>query len=110
MSENIKLNKQVYNKNQYVKVINTSFTQLIPTPVIEPALIVPTLQDFFNNYNSLFFQIPKFGDTNSHQYIINTSSNYIGENQDNETIQALIDEITQLREENLNLQQQLFAI
>jgi hypothetical protein len=108
--EIVNLNKQVYNKNQYVKVINTSFTQLIPTPVIEPALIVPTLQDFFNNYNSLFFQIPKFGDTNSHQYIINTSSNYIGENQDNETIQALIDEITQLREENLNLQQQLFAI
>ena len=108
--EIVNLNKQVYNKNQYVKVINTSFTQLIPTPVIEPALIVPTLQDFFNNYNSLFFQIPKFVDTNSHQYIINTSSNYIGENQDNETIQALIDEITQVREENLNLQQQLFAI
>ena len=53
--EIVNLNKQVYNKNQYVKVINTSFTQLIPTPVIEPALIVPTLQDFFNNYNSLFF-------------------------------------------------------
>jgi hypothetical protein len=44
--EIVNLNKQVYNKNQYVKVINTSFTQLIPTPVIEPALIVPTLQDF----------------------------------------------------------------
>ena len=104
------LNKQVYNKNQYVKVIDTSFTQLIPTPIVEPVLAVPTLQEFFDNYNSLFFQIPKFGDTNSHQYIINTSGTYIGETQDNDTIQALIDEITQLRQENLDLQQQLFSI
>jgi len=28
MSENINLNKQVYNKGDYQKVINTSFTQL----------------------------------------------------------------------------------
>ena len=28
MSENIKLNKQVYNKNDYQKIIDTSFKQL----------------------------------------------------------------------------------
>ena len=112
--EIISLNKTEYNKNQYQKVIDTSFTQLIPTQTSTSASVVlPTISvaDFFQNYQQIFFQIPKFGNTNSHEYLIKTSQEYIGSSNtiNDETIQALIDEISQLRQENLTLQQQLIS-
>ena len=111
MAEQINLNKTVYSKTQYERVIDTSFTQLIEPQITSP-LIIPSISisEFFQNYQQIFFQIPKFGNTNSHEYLIKTSQEYIGDinNTDTDTIQALIDEITQLRQENLDLQQQIF--
>jgi hypothetical protein len=108
--EQINLSKTVYNKNQYEKVIDTSFTQLIEPEVI-PVEITPTISvaEFFQNYQSLFFEIPKFGNVNSHEYLIKTSQQYAGDFQNDDTIQALIEEITQLRQENLELQQQILG-
>ena len=109
MSQQIKLTKQVYDKNQYQKVIDTSFTQLVQPAVITGSAL-PTVNQFFDYYNQLFFDIPKFGETNSHEYLIKTSQEYIGiSNVVNDEIQALIDEITELRQENLDLQQQLLS-
>lgn len=110
MSETVFLNKQVYAKNQYERVIDTSFTQLVQPQVtssIGPTITVP---EFFQNYQDIFFLIPKFGETNSHEYLIKTSQAYIGDTTlEDPTIQALIDEITSLRQENLDLQQQLIS-
>lgn len=108
--EIITLIKPVYNKNQYQKVIDTSFTQLIQPQVIT-SIIAPSISisEFFTNYQTLFFEIPKFGDINSHEYLIKTSQEYAGDFSNNDTIQALLEEITQLRQENLDLQQQLLG-
>ena len=110
--EIITLTNTVYNKNQYQKVIDTSFTQLVQ-PQVTSSAIIPTVSvaEFFQNYQQIFFQIPKFGNTNSHEYLIKTSQEYIGSSNTiaDDTIQALIDEITQLRQENLTLQQQLIS-
>lgn len=107
--EQINLNKQVYDKNQYQKVIDTSFTQLL-SPVsssLSSSLPTITVDQFFQYYQDLFYSIPKLGDTNSHEYLIKTSTEYIGGSQQtNDTIQALIEEVTSLRQENLSLQQQ----
>ena len=98
----------VFAKNQYNTVIDTTFTELIqpqsqdPT---QPATI--TVAEFFDYYDSLFFEIPKFGETNSHEYLIKTSSEYVQAEFTDSTIQALLDEITQLRDENIQLTQQL---
>jgi hypothetical protein len=107
----ITLNKEVLNKNQYQKVIDTSFTQLVqPTPVTPESIPSISVAEFFNNYQEIFFQIPKFGDINSYEYLIKTSQEYIGSNQlTDDTIQALIEEVTQLRQENLDLQQQIIT-
>lgn len=104
----VTLQKQELDKNQYEKVINTTFSQLVPAPTANAALATPSVGEFFQYYQSLFFQIPKLGATNSHQYLIQTSGEYVGDTgvQD-DTINALIDEITQLRQENLDLQLQL---
>ena len=104
--ERIRLRKQVYAKSAVDNVINTEFTQLTPPAIIVEEARPPNVEEFFIQYNTLFFNIPKFGSTNSHEYLVKTSSEYINATQTNETIQALIEEITQLRQENLDLQRQ----
>ncbi len=103
--EKINLIKQVYPKNEVNNVINTNFTEFI-LPTTQSAVIV-SVDEFFSQYQTLFYQIPKFGETNSHEYLIKTSGEYIGiTTPTSETIQALIDEINTLRQENLQLQTQ----
>ena len=110
MAQQVKLTKQVYDKNQYQKVIDTSFTQLVQPVTTPTGSGLPTVNQFFDYYNQLFFDIPKLGETNSHEYLIKTSTEYIGASAlANDELQALVDEITQLRQENLELQQQLLS-
>lgn len=111
MSEKISISKQVYEKQQYRQVIDTSFTEL--TPNTPPTTITPlaiTVNEFFQQYSEIFFQIPKEGETNSHQYLVQQSSEYIGGAGVNQDILALQQEITSLREENLQLQEQLLNL
>lgn len=106
MSQQIKLTKQVYDKNQYQKVIDTSFNQLVQPTSINTGSVLPSIDEFFTYYNQLFFDIPKFGETNSHEYLIKTSQEYIGQSLVNEEIQALTAEITNLRQQLLDVTQQ----
>jgi hypothetical protein len=95
------------SKIQYQEVIDTSFTQLVPpTPIIDEVLNVPTIDEFFQNYEQLFFEIPKFGEINSHEYLIKTSQAYIGSAVVNDEIVLLQQEITQLRRQLIELQTQ----
>jgi hypothetical protein len=110
MAETITLIKQVFAKSQYERVIDTSFTQLLqPSPTSSVVLPTVSVTEFFQNYQQLFFVIPKFGDTESHEYLIKTSQEYVGSFNNDDTIQALVEEITNLRQENLTLQQQLLT-
>jgi len=113
MNSVVDLSKQVFEKQQYQQVIDTSFTQLAVggvSPTATTAIPLPTIQEFFDNYAQLFYQIPKTGEVNSHQYLVNQSSAYIGGESINEEITALLVEVTALRQENLQLQQQLVVI
>lgn len=99
----INVQKLVYNRD-YRKVLNSQFSQLIK-PVEENTDINPTVDDLFNLYNSLFYQIPKSGDTNSHQYIIDRSSDYLGLSQTD--INGLLAEITALRQQLVDANNQI---
>lgn len=106
MSEQVQLNKTVYGKITYPNVINTEFTQLIRTaPETDTGGI--TIDEFFQAYNDLFFEIPIDGEFNSHLELIKRSTEYVGVNQTSDEVEALLTEINQLRLENLQLQQQL---
>ena len=107
MSQEIKLNKRVYNKDIYLKTIDTSFSQLGQRTIQEVIDSEPTIEEFFELYNQLFFDIPENGDNNSHESLIKRSSEYINFSSDSSEIQALQDEISQLRQELLNTQTQL---
>ena len=102
----VNLNKESYNKNQYQRVIDTSFTQLVQPPPVTPESIPSiSVAEFFTNYQEIFFQIPKFGEINSHEYLIKTSGAYIeSTSPTNSTVQALIEEVNTLRQQNLELQ------
>ena len=105
MSEKVNLNKTVYSKNQYKKIFDTEFSSLSqPTPVQEQIEEQPNINDFFTLYNELFFIIPKTGETNSHQFLIQQSSEYINFEPNFAEIEALQKEIAQLRQDLLEEQ------
>ena len=110
--DTINLNKKVYAKNQYERVIDTKFSQLAtsvtPSSQVDNTAIL--IREFFQMYNDLFFQIPKEGEINSHEYLVKTSSEYINFTPVNEDIQALIDEINILQQTNLELNQQIIEL
>tara|TARA_R110000824_G_scaffold401249_1_gene611437 strand:- start:1143 stop:1619 length:477 start_codon:yes stop_codon:yes gene_type:complete len=110
MSEEINLNKTVFNKTQYSKIIDTSFNELGVTSIIDELTNQPTVEEFFSLYNQLFYNIPELGETNSHQYLIEKSSDYINFDENSEIVEELQKEISQLRIELLDSQKQVVEL
>tara|TARA_R110002012_G_scaffold115087_1_gene261955 strand:- start:958 stop:1500 length:543 start_codon:yes stop_codon:yes gene_type:complete len=104
MQEKIDLKKTVYQKVDYPLIINTTFSELGTVSINEQIDSSVTVNEFFDLYNSLFYEIPSFGDTNSHQYLIQTSADYIDFDSNQEEILALRAEITDLRRQLLEAQ------
>jgi hypothetical protein len=102
--ERLDLRKEVFNKNQYIKTINTRFDELGTKSITQDLIIQPTVEEFFGLYNSLFYDIPALGTINSHEYLIKTSGEYINFDDISEEITALQAEISQLRQSLLNAQ------
>jgi len=100
----ILIQKTVFNKDTYGRVVNTQFSQLLNQGATEDTLSF-TVDDFFQLYEELFYQIPKEGDTNSHQYVLRKEADYLGVSISQDDIQALLNEITSLRQQVLESQQ-----
>lgn len=100
----INLVKEIYGLNTYAKAINTNFTELVspPTEIIAPTI---TVEQFFQYYDELFFNIPVSGSINSHTYLVERSQQYIGGSVIDNEKQALIEEINSLRQQLLDLNQ-----
>jgi len=98
----IPIEKQVFDKNTFGRVINTQFSQLLNNISEETPEF--TLEDFFQLYEDLFYQIPKEGDANSHRYMLERSADYLGVIVNQDDIQALLEEITNLRQQVLDTQ------
>ena len=108
MSNRINLNKTLFDKLRYPKTIDTSFKELLPPPQIEEESTI-NIEQFFEAYNNLFFEIPKTG-LNSHNTLIQKSSEYVGNEQVNEELDALYAEVSALREQLLESQKELADI
>lgn len=107
MAIDVNFNKEYYDKRTYEKTIDTAFTQLGVKTIQEQLDEQPSVQEFFTLYNELFYQIPELGDTNSHEFLVKTSGEYIAFDENDELIEALQNEIALLREELLATQQEL---
>lgn len=98
----IKLNRTVFDKAKFEQSVDTSFSQLVVKPEQKYFdLSLATVGDFFKLYENLFYEIPKDGTADSHEYLVKESGEYIEYSVVNEDIQLLLDEISSLREENL---------
>jgi len=109
MSQRIDLNRVVYDKDKYQKTIDTSFSELLPPLLPQEEVLTLTIEQFFQAYNTLFFDIPKTG-VNSHNTLIQESTEYVGNEQVNDEINAYIQEINSLREQLLESQQQIIDL
>jgi len=101
---NVKIEKQVFLKGGFDSTVDKNFTQLKSSSV-EPTIdISSSVDDFFISYGELFYDIPKEGEINSHRFLIDESSKYLGSvNTDSE--EALLEEIFILRTDNLTLRE-----
>ena len=104
MAEKITLKVQRFDKDKFNETVNTEFTQLINIP--DPSFFdrdLAVLSDFWYLYDKFFYIIPKLGEIESHQYLAKTSGEYSDFATISDEIQALLDEIAELRAENLQL-------
>ena len=106
MDQSVSFSTTSYDKNSYNKIIDTSFTQLGVKTINEQLAVQPTTNEFFSMYNDMFYEIPELGATNSHEYLIKKSSEYVGFEANQEEIIALQAEIAQLRTDLLDAQKQ----
>ena len=104
MKTQVNLTKTNFSKTQYPRVIDTTFSQLIPISASAAEQPLPTVNEFFSYYDQLFYDIPAYGTTNSHEYLIRTSTDYVGFEEVSIEIEALQAEITSLREQLLEFQ------
>lgn len=112
MEKNIKLKANVFEREQYKNNIDTTFSQLTSSIFIPLPTSSISIPEFFDKYNTLFFDIPKKGDTSnsvlpsgSHE-LIARDFNPIN----NPTIQDLIQQINSVREEIASLNLQILEI
>ena len=110
MSEEINFSKISKSKPIFERVLDTSFKDFGVQSINETIEEQPTLNDFFEMYNDMFYDIPEEGVINSHEFLIKKSSEYIGFSENNEIIEALQNEIADLRTELLNTQKELINL
>jgi hypothetical protein len=100
--------KSVKGINTYTNVIDTQFRELISPVSTEPEEPL-TIEQFFSNYDTLFYDIPVTGD-NSHSTLVERSQQYIGGSVTDLEKQALIEEINALRQQIIDLSQNYLSI
>lgn len=105
----VDLVKKVRGIASYDNVVNNSFSELlIPQQVVQPNVV--TVEDFFNYYDQLFYDIPTVGETNSHEYLVTRSTQYLGGSIFDAEKAALVEEINSLRQQLLDLGESYLTI
>jgi len=90
-----------------IQMIVVDYAQLIKPNEIDSF----SLSDFFQLYEDIFYQIPKEGEIESHRFILEKTTEYLGISLNEETnIQALLNEITTLRQELLDTNKELLDL
>lgn len=98
MGNNIKIQKTVYTKDTFGKVIDREFKSF---GVTVPEDVVKTVEQFFKDYEDLYLDIPVEGEGSSHRYLVERSSELLDLGDKLLDIQPLLDEIAELREQLL---------
>lgn len=98
----IRIQKNVLSKDDFDKSVDRSFKTFINEQIEEET---DSIQELFRLYDKFYYEIPTEGDELSHEFLIRESSKLIKVESDNDAIQPLLDEISELRQRLLEQQQ-----
>ena len=104
MGKNIQIKKTVYQKDDYNKVIDRSFSSFKQEV---PEAVEKTVEQFFADYEELYLEIPVQGEEQSHEYLSLRSGELISVNEIESDIQPQLDEIAELRQQLLDAQNEI---
>ena len=107
MANDVNIQKTVFSTADFNKVVDSTFKTFVQ-PVPEQDTDTP--EELFRLYEKLYYVIDVTGETNSHEYLVKKSSELLTFDRVTEDIQPLLDEIAQLRTDNLNLTQQILTL
>jgi hypothetical protein len=105
MSQTVKIEKTIYSLQGFNKAVNTNFNQLISPSLANDESLNVSLESFFEQYDLLYFDIPLSGSEQSHLGLAARSLEAVGL-----SLEDLQNEISELREENINLKNQLLLV
>ena len=104
MSEQVKVQKVIYSLQEFNNVVNTQFSQLAKPITEQQVDLDKTVAEFFDDYNTLFYDIPLSGSDESHLGLATRSLEYL-----DISLEDLQTEIDTLREENIDLKNQILS-
>jgi hypothetical protein len=107
MANEINIHKTVLKKDEFDRVVDTSFSTFVD-PVAE--VNNDTVEELFRLYDKLYYEIPIEGTTQSHTYLVQKSSKLVNLEKDLTDVQPLLDEISELRERLLVINQEKIEI
>jgi len=105
MADIIVVQRKIFGKNSFSNVVDYNFNQIVPANSTKPVVPAATVESFFQDYNTLFYDIPPSGSNSTHLELVNKSSEYLGI--------SLLDmqaEIENLRSENVALKNQIYTL
>lgn len=106
MSEKVQIQKTIYSLQSFNNVVDTNFTQLVKQTIpASPVSIDKSINEFFSDYNNLFYDIPPSGSDESHLALATRSLEYLGV-----SLEDLQNEIDDLRQENVALKTQVVQL
>lgn len=102
----VSVDKTVIQRRDFQKVVQTDFEEF---GVVQESKDPMSVDEFFVEYERLFLEIPKTGDK-SHQYLVTRSQSLLEVEEDLSVIQPLMDEIANLRAQNLKQQEEILTL
>ena len=94
MAKKVEIKKTVLDKKQYKSTIDSKFKFF---KELEPVVDPDTIQELFRLYDKLYALIPIEGEEQSHQYLVERSSELYQIDTQLDSIQPLLDEVASLR-------------
>lgn len=98
MAKKVEIKKTVFDRRGYKGVIDNKFKFF---KELEPVVDPDTVEELFRLYDKLYALIPIEGEDNSHQYLVERSSELYQIDTQLESIQPLLDEVASLRNQLL---------
>lgn len=94
MAKKVEIKKTVFNRESFQQVVDREFKFF---KELEPVVDPDSIEELFRLYDKLYINIPIEGEFNTHQYLVERSSELYKIDTQLESIQPLLDEIASLR-------------